>query len=173
MTHELLIATTWDGNPLPPAEQASLRLTMEPEYLRIEVDAPFVGDPAPEGPPGPTDGLWSFEVVELFVVAEGERYTEIELSPHGHHWVLRLEGIRTAVEKGVPIDWAPEVSGGRFRGVARIVRHHLPAQPRWCNAFRIAGVAEARQFHACTPVPGEAPNFHRLHQFGRWPFAEG
>ena len=110
-------------------------------------------------------------MVELFVVAPEERYTEIELSPHGHHWVLRLEGIRTNVETGIAIDWRPRIEGGRYRGTAVVAREHLPEGARWCNAFRISGPAGQRRYRALTPVPGEKPDFHRLHQFGPWPFA--
>lgn len=168
--HELTIDKTWDGQPLRAWEQATVRLSLGEEALRIVVDAPFGGDPPPPGPPGATPGLWNHEVVELFVVAEGEQYTEIELSPHGHHWVLRLDGIRNPVESGIAITHEASVVGPRWRAVARVPRAVLPEKPRWCNAFRIAGTGEARRFFAWHPVPGDGPNFHRLEHFGPWPF---
>ncbi|MEN0066030.1 MAG: hypothetical protein AAGA48_28065 [Myxococcota bacterium] len=166
---ELSIDKLWDGTPLPTDECASLRLAWEGDELVIDVDAPFQGDPAPTAPIGPTDRLWEHEVVELFVVGEGETYTEIELSPHGHHWVLRLEGIRQAVDKGITIEFAPTIQGDRWTGRARIAKRHLPADRRTANAFRIAGVGPKRRFFAWAPVPGDGPNFHRLEHFGAWP----
>ncbi len=169
--HLLPIAQTWDGAPVPSEEQARLRVGFEGPALVIEVDAPYVGDPPPPGPPGPTDGLWSYEVVELMVLAPGERYLEVELSPHGHHWVLRLEGIRQAVEKGIAIDYMAQIEGDRWHGRALVDRRHLPEGAQRCNAYRIAGVGEQRRFFAWAPVPGERPDFHRLQHFGRWPFS--
>src|SRR5262245_55837907 len=99
---ELRIASTWDGLPLPAAEQARLRLRLTPRELLLALAAPFHADPRPAGPPGPTPRLWEHEVVELFLAGAGSgsgppRYTEIELSPWGHHLVLRLEGVRNVV----------------------------------------------------------------------------
>lgn len=166
---ELIIDKLWDGSPLPASDHAVLRVAWHDDRLVIEVDAPYHGDPPPSGPPGPTDRLWEHEVVELFVVGDDERYTEIELSPHGHHWVLRLEGIRQAVDRGVAIEFTAQIRGDRWTGRATIDRAALPEVRRTCNAFRIAGVGEARRFFAWAAVPGDGPNFHRLSHFGRWP----
>ncbi|MEM6927535.1 MAG: hypothetical protein AAF602_11440 [Myxococcota bacterium] len=166
---ELAIDRTWDGTPISDAERAVLRLAIEGDDLVIDVDAPFHGDPKPAGPVGPTDRLWEHEVVELFVVGDQETYTEIELSPHGHHWVLRLEGIRQAVEKGVDITFTPRIAGDRWTGRARVALGHLPPVRRTANAFRIAGVGPERRFFAWRAVPGDGPNFHRLEHFGPWP----
>jgi len=164
----LVIDKTWDGSPLPDEEHASLDLAIEGDHLVIDVDAPFNGDPAPAGPLGPTDRLWEHEVVELFVVGEDAHYTEIELSPHGHHWVLRLQGVRQPVERGVDIAFSPTIQGDRWTGRARIALAHLPTVRRTCNAFRIAGVGAERRFFAWAPVPGPGPDFHRLEHFGAW-----
>ncbi len=166
---ELSIDKTWDGTPVPETERAVLRVAYEGEDLLIEVDAPFSGAPPPRGSPGPTDRLWEHEVVELFVVGEGETYTEIELSPHGHHWVLRLEGRRQAVEKGIAIAFTASIDGDRWTGRARIARRHLPPVRLTANAYRIAGEGAGRTFYAWAPVPGAGPDFHRLEHFGAWP----
>ena len=94
---ELTIDQTWDGQPIAKSRHIYLRLMpgpWDPEiwqgtapldakgapataiddleigesglYLRLE--APFHGDPPPDGPPGPTPRLWHHEVVELFIV---------------------------------------------------------------------------------------------------------
>jgi hypothetical protein len=164
----LVVGRTWDGQLLPEAERAQIRLGYEGEELRIEVDAPFEGDAPPPGPPGPTDGLWAFEVVELFVVGEGEQYAEIELSPHGHHLVIQLEGIRQRKAALLPIRYTATVEGGRWKGVAHVPRAYLPPAPRKCNAYRISGAQGARRYHAMVAVPGERPDFHRLERFAPW-----
>lgn len=170
----LVIGRTWDGALLAEAGRTTLRIGFDADRLRIDVDAPFSGDPAPSGPAGATERLWEHEVVELFVVAEAEdgqpvRYTEIELSPHGHHLVLRLVGVRNIVEQCLPIDYATSVGPERWRGTAHVARALLPERPVRCNAYRVAGVGPARRWEAMVAVPGERPDFHRLERFAPWP----
>jgi hypothetical protein len=164
----LVVGRTWDGQLLSEAERAQVRLGYEGDDLRIEVDAPFEGDAPPLGPPGPIDGLWAHEVVELFVVGPDEQYTEIELSPHGHHLVIQLEGVRQRKAALLPIRYEASVEGNRWKGVALVPKVYLPASPRKCNAYRISGAQGARRYHAMVPVPGERPDFHRLERFAPW-----
>ncbi|MDA8018825.1 MAG: hypothetical protein MPN21_15395 [Thermoanaerobaculia bacterium] len=103
----LRIQTTWDGRPAAASEIVDLRVenSADSSALLVFVDAPFHDDPQPPGPPGPTPALWNYEVVELFIAETCDdpssvRYLEVELSPHGHHLVLRLEGVRQVVEEG-------------------------------------------------------------------------
>jgi hypothetical protein len=163
----LLLAPPWAGRPLPARARARVRVRLDGDALCIEVDAPFAGDPPPAGPPGPTDRLWEHEVVELFVVA-GQRYTEIELGPHGHHLVLQLDGVRRPVASGLPLQLTARVQGERWTATARLDRALLPAGADRCNAYRIHGVGEQRRYHAHAPVPGEGPDFHRLQHFAPW-----
>jgi len=41
----------------------------------------------------------------------------------------------------------------------------IPSSPRTPNAFAIHGIGDERRFLAWVPVPGSAPDFHRLHHF--------
>jgi len=167
---EVCVERTWDG--LAADVQVRMRLDLGAEVLRIDVDAPFHDDPPPEGPPGSTDRLWEHEVVELFLVdrtGRSPRYTEIELGPHGHYLVLRLDGVRAPVEVGAEIGWETRRSGGRWTGEAVVPRVLLPAALTHFNAYAIFGEGEARTYLAATPVPGPAPDFHRLEHFAAWP----
>ena len=165
MSQPLLVAHTWEGQPIPASEQVRLTLAFVGDQLRVTVDAPHHGDPPPAGPPGPTDALWEHEVVELFVLGPGARYTEIELGPHGHHLVLRLEGRRNAVATLLPLAFTAHIDGARWRGDARLPLTLLPAGPLLVNAYAIHGVGAARRYLAMTPVPGPHPDFHRLEAF--------
>lgn len=168
MTDKILeIARTWDGSRLPPGDHAILRLSAASEGLRVAVEAPYYGDPPPPTPPGPTDQLWNYEVVELFILGDGPNrpYLEIELSPHGHHLVLQLEGVRCIVESKLPLDYRAEIRGDRFRGDAVVPRSYLPPAPHRINAYAIHGRGDARRHLAMEPVPGPAPDFHRLESF--------
>lgn len=159
----------WDGAALPVAARAELRLSWEPGALRVDVDAPFAGDPPPPAPPGSTDRLWEHEVVELFVVRPDGSYVELELGPHGHHLLLELAGVRQVVRSGLPVDsWAPTVADGRFRGTARVDRGLLPDRPARACAFRIWGPGADRTYASTVPLPGERPDFHQPDRFPPW-----
>ena len=136
----LRIEQTWDAQPIPEPEAVTLDLArLDNGSLQIDVEAPFHGDPEPPGSPGPTEGLWEYEVVELFIVdasTVGEsdvealpRYTEIELSPHGHHLVLCCEGVREAVERCLPLDFTARIDGDRWSGRALLGARLLPSYP--------------------------------------------
>lgn len=165
----LEIEHTWDGEPAREDERARVALALAGDELRIDVDAPFHGDPKPPGPPGPTPRLWEYEVVELFLLAEPSTYLEIELGPHGHHLVLALEGVRRIVREGMPIAYEVEPAareGSRWRARARVPLSYLPERASRLNAYAIHGTGDARRYLAWRPVPGSAPDFHRLEAFG-------
>ncbi len=164
---KLAIASVWDGSPALASEVVHLELGLG-DALTIDVDAPWHGDPAPSGPAGVRQALWEWEVVELFLVGAGDRYTEIELGPHGHHLGLRLHGVRQPVETGFPIDWQVRREGDRWRGRARVGLDQLPAEILSFNAYAIHGTDD-RRYLAHVPVPGPAPDFHRLECFAPWP----
>lgn len=162
----LRIAQTWDGQPIPDEQVATVRISADGDSaLIVAVDAPFSNDPPPPGAPGPLWGLWDYEVVELFVLGADERYTEIELSPWGHHLVLRLEGRREVVERELPLSYSAEIVGERWTGRARVPRSLLPPGPHRGNAYAIRGVGVGRRYLAWAAVPGPAPDFHRLERF--------
>ena len=146
-----------------------MRLRLTASALRVAVSAPFHDDPPPPGEPGSTEGLWEYEVVELFVAGPADDdavpYTEIELSPWGHHLVLQLHGIRNRVATGLPIAFRTQRRGNLWLGVARIDMALLPQQPWRINAFAIHGVGDDRRYLAATPLPGERPDFHQPARF--------
>lgn len=164
----LRIAQTWDGAEVGPREVTTVELAAIAGGLEVRVEAPFHDDPAPAAPAGPTDRLWEHEVVELFLVAAGSdppEYTEIELGPHGHHLVLRLRGVRHRVAGPLAIEYRARIAGDSWRGRAVIPEAHLPPAPHRINAYAIHGLGDRRRHLAWRPVPGPAPDFHRLECF--------
>lgn len=165
----LLIGRRWAGEPLAAERRAILDLSARGDSLRLSVDAPFHGDPPPAGPPGPTPRLWEHEVVELFVAGDGPaetvEYLEVELSPHGHHLVLRLRGVRRPFAEGLPLDFRATIAGDRWRGDALLPRAWLPPPPHRAAAFAVDGPATARRHLASIPLPGPRPDFHQPHRF--------
>lgn len=150
---------------MPLEAQVSFYLSLQTGGLRVQTDAPFYGDPPPAGAGGPCEGLWDFEVVELFI-AHGETYTELELGPHGHYLLLRLQGVRQMITQQLPLsfyDWKQRA--GRWQGDALIPWVYLPPEPWTFNAYAMHGQGDARQYLALFALTGIAPDFHRLECF--------
>jgi len=176
MTPWMPIALTWDGQPVGDDMVAKVRWEVTAEALRVEVDAPFHDDPLPEAPAGSTDGLWGYEVVELFLLGPDERYLEIELGPAGHYLVLQLDGVRKPTAIGLPLtDYTVSVADGRWSGQAVMPRSYLAEPVQSFNAYRIHGVAGSgtgRHYLAHAAPGGSKPDFHRLDAFVAVPTPE-
>lgn len=166
MEQSWTIERLWNGVPARLDERVQLSFRLESQSLRLQVEAPHHGDPAPAGPPGAFPGLWDYEVVELFLLAEPDRYLEIELGPHGHHWVLELSGRRQVVRDGLPIRYEAQLVDGRWSGRAEVPGDYLPARVVRGNGYGIHGTGARRRYLAYFPVAGPAPDFHRLDCFG-------
>ena len=163
---EIVIDQLWDGQPARADETVTVRLEGGgDDFLLLHIDAPFHGDPAPEAPAGPTWALWEHEVVELFVLGLNERYLEVEVGPHGHHLVLRLVGVRNATERLLPLAVDARIDGDRWTATAWIPRGYLPTGASHLNATAVHGVGEARRYLSWAPLPGDAPDFHRIEAF--------
>lgn len=161
---EWLVDRTWDGHAAETGEIVLVRARLGTLGLRVRVEAPYHGDLPPAGPPGPTEGLWEHEVVELFIVGRGGDYLEIELGPHGHHLALRLRAPRQVTARGLPVDYTAAIRGRRWSGEALVAPVLLPAAPERANAFAIHGAAP-RRYLAAAPTGGERPDFHRIETF--------
>jgi hypothetical protein len=163
----LRIAHDFRGQALPAEQHAELRLSRRGDALQIELDAPYFGDPAPAAAIGACDRLWEYEVCELFIADAGERYLEVELSPHGHHLVLELDGVRRVVRSGLPISYRVALLSDRprYHGLALVPLAYLPARASRANAYAIHGVGAERVYCAHRPPGGHVPDFHRLESF--------
>ncbi len=161
------IRGTWDGGELEGHERAVFEVCVDRAAgrLALVVEASYHGDPAPKAPPGPLDGLWEYEVVELFLLGSEQRYLEIELGPHGHHLGLRLEGRRRVVERDIGIELRTRRLGRHWRGEASLDLEWLPPGLHAANAYAMHGRGPDRRFLAAHPVPGPEPDFHRLECF--------
>jgi hypothetical protein len=160
------IDKAWDGRPIPDDEIAVVDLSFGPDAVRIVVTAPFHDDPPPPVPAGPSDGLWNYQVVEVFLLGSNG-YIEIELGPHGHYLVLDLGAPRVVRRKLMPIEYA--VTGrnaNTWTSEAVVPNALLPAGLDRFNAYRVHGTGKSRRHFAAFPVPGDRPDFHRLECFG-------
>ena len=162
----LPIRATWDGVPVGSDEHVDVFLEQLQGELELRVEAPSHGDPPPLEAPGPTWALWEHEAVELFLLGPDEQYLEVEIGPHGHYLVLRLNGRRQPVATRLPmrVTWAP-VRPGYWSANAVIPEAYLPPRPWRANAYAMWGQGTARRYLAWAPVPGATPDFHRLEHF--------
>ena len=163
----------WNGDAAEPDEWVVVDFTRHDQCLRLQVDAPYYGDAPPTLEPGPLDGLWEHEVVELFLLAEPDRYLEIELGPHGHYWVLKLAGRRQVQQARLPIRYQAEIKGHRWQARGEIPWAYLPEGVCRGNAYAIHGEGTQRRYLAYYPVPSPVPDFHRLEHFGPLDSDEG
>ena len=160
------ISATWNCVSIPRHQWVSVDMTLTEQGLDIDLESPFYGDPRPPGPAGPTDELWMFEVVEIFVSGEADRYLEVELSPHGHYLVLLLNGRRNIEKRLLPLDYGAAIAGSRWRGHAFVPASYLPCGALRGNVYAIHGAGDRRTYLARYPLGGDSPDFHRLEDFG-------
>lgn len=168
----------WWGNAVVPAPELALVVDPHCLWLLAQHRQPAHADPA--ATTGAFhEGLWRFDVAELFIAAaQGPRYLEFNLSPHGAWWgaafssprqrdagflppavlthtALDAEGWRAAL--GIPLDV-----------LDREVAFHDGAR---ANATMILGSPAQRFFSMADLGPGE-PDFHRPDRFERIAFRE-
>jgi len=203
---EYNLTRTWDSQI--PVERPTITITITPtptqekqrtgdgegdKGLLITVDAPFFNDPKlpPDvgNVPGRVDGLWDYEVVEVFLLGEEDKYLEIELGPKGHYLVYSLHGVRNVTQPDLILEsysattypspggvGSCEEKSWRWRGEAFIPFHYLPQNLTKFNAYAIYKSNQERTYMALFPVPPgkfTQPDFHRLESFQpidlRWP----
>jgi hypothetical protein len=164
---ELDVHQTWDGIRAGADESARLVLSPVEGGIQCSIEARFHGDPPPDSPLGSCWELWEHEVVELFLVGEGDPvpYTEIEVGPHGHYLVLKLLGERNVMERELPLAVTWERSLDRWSATLLIPFDYLPQGELLVNAYAIHGEGEARRYLVCTPLGGTQPDFHRIGYF--------
>ena len=161
----LKIDRTWDGRIIPDNEVATITLSLQGSDLRIQVDAPLFHDPRPPGPAGTTDRLWEYEVVELFIAGARGRYTEIEMSPWGHHLVLQFDGVRQQTAIHLPLRYTAQRGPSRWQAEALLSLDLLPVAPHKVNAVAIRGQGEDRTFLSAVALPGPEADFHQPDRF--------
>lgn len=159
---------SWDGAPVGPEELVTLFIIPADDGgLILKFIAPLHGDPPPPGPPGPTDGLWEHEVVELFIAGAGDPvpYTEVEVGPHGHSLTLTLRGVRQVQERLVPLPVTVKRNITTWEADFSLPPALLPPPPRRFLVCAVHGPPGARRYLCVPPLPGPKPDFH---QPDRW-----
>ncbi|ASQ91589.1 hypothetical protein CHL67_02865 [Prosthecochloris sp. GSB1] len=163
--YRLDVGRNWDGGAALPDERARIAFWLDDGEIAVHVEAPFHDDPAPSGPAGEKEGLWSHEVVELFLLGKNGRYLEIELGPHGHHLILSLHGIRQTSGRLAPAHCTTRIDGLRWRGFMKLKPDTALLPFTHVNGYAMHGEGKSRRYLAASPVPGEHPDFHQPARF--------
>jgi len=152
--------------------------------LIITIDAPFYNDPVvPENVSTelPVDGLWDYEVVEVFFLGENDEYLEIEVAPSAHYLMLYLAGVRNATNQTLPLPYPvltvqyPREDPNRWAGQILVPKEYFPCGVSKFNAYAIHKSDPNRNYMSLFPVPTGAypePDFHRLEYFEAIQFPE-
>lgn len=166
------------GAPTPSALGGDVTLDAS-DRLTLDWNLTLPATPrVPGDMPGYLDGLWGYDVIELFVTASPPRarprYVELEAGPGGHWLALAFDGVR---KRSAELhDLAPRISqrvvGTRWTGRlecdgAVIARHAGPPPWRGLACLVAGGARGTERVHLTSaPLPGDAPDFH---QPEHWP----
>lgn len=161
----LTINRLWDGTKAESNEWAEVAFTQTASGIAVEVNAQYHGDPIPAHPPGSTDELWNYEVVELFVANECGEYLEMEIGPHGHYLALLFSGMRKLARRDIVLSCQTTIHGSMWKATAHVDQSCLPLNISRANAYAIHGEEGSRRFLAAFPLPGTRPDFHQPHFF--------
>jgi hypothetical protein len=160
------IEQKWNGRPSTKRERVIVTVQDDGDFLKVVVDAPFHGDPPPEGPPGSTPGLWNHEVVEVFIAGDNGHYLELEFGPYGHYLALSFSGVREQSGGPHELHYRTVVLKHAWIGTARVPRTLLPPGPHRLNATSIHGhPVQRRRFLSWQVLPGEVADFHQPQHF--------
>ncbi len=153
----------WDGDVCADDRLwAGVELSQNKEGIMVRVTAPVLHEQSvPDFPMGSrVEGLWNFDVVELFFVGPGHQYLELELGAGGHFLILGFDSIRrrsNAYETFQPIVRFEKTADKQWVSEMTIPWKMVPENLRALNAFAIM----AGQFLAYGALPGIEPDFHQ------------
>lgn len=172
------ITRRWDGAPLRSGLRARVELSAAADALHVRASLASPYPPrAPDVPAGTrVDGLWTFDVVELFAVAADGRYLELELGGGGHWLALAFDTPRrrSAAQPSGELPVELERSATEWSCRCALPRRWLPEPLVGANAFASAG-GELAAHRPVGPLPGDIADFHRPEAFPalRVPLWEG
>ncbi|MBI5794453.1 hypothetical protein HZA87_05260 [Candidatus Uhrbacteria bacterium] len=153
----------WSGASCPDDRLwADVELSQTKDGLRVHVKAPMLLEQnVPEAPMGTRiEGLWNFDVVELFLVGPGHQYLELELGAGGHFLILGFDSVRrrsNSYDTFQPVVRFEKTAQKQWVSELAIPWKMIPENLRALNAFAIM----AGHFLAFGALPGTEPDFHQ------------
>lgn len=165
-TVSLVVDALWNAQTcLNRLIRAKVDLSTSGDGLRVSVAMPRrVNEQIPNSPIGSrVEGLWNYDVVELFLRGQGDHYLEMELGAGGHYLALEFNGVRQRIndfaDRIIPVQY--QKYADQWTSEIVIPWNMIPDSVYSLNAYVIA----SGEFLAYAPVPGLEPNFHQLEAF--------
>ena len=153
----------WDGSPCGDERlHVEVWITKKESGLNVRVHATILDDQKVPNAPVDSrfDGLWDYDVVELFFVGTDGKYTEVEIGAGGHFLVLAFDDVRVRANDFAGREFDHRHGGatpGTWQTQMTIPWDVLPATITKMNAFAIMGGTHL----ALSAVPGTQPDFHQ------------
>lgn len=158
----LKIDRFWNGEPCGDSSAcAQVWLSHSEAGITLKVEAAVYAEQMiPVGPTDkPFEGLWDYDVVELFLVAENGHYLEVELGAGGHWLVLGFDGVRHRSNSypDLQTERHYETDGKVWTSSIVIPWAIVPQPVTNLNAYAIC----QGEFLAYNPVPGVVADYHQ------------
>lgn len=170
---QFFITHQWGGTSLAEKDVVSIVVAEDALQYTICFSAAIGGSiHAPETPAGFTDGLWEYDVFEVFVLNADGTYLEIEVGPKNHwlaYWFASYRK-RDAQRTFDPatFTYRATVEGMRWNGLFSFPKLWVKdglAVTRW-NFYQIRKIAEGiYEYLAWQSLPEVAPDYHRTECF--------
>lgn len=163
---KLPVSRYWSGEPCGDASYcAQVWLSHSEAGVKIQVEAAVLEEQLiPEGSTDkPFDGLWDYDVVELFLVGENGHYLEVELGAGGHWLVLSFDAVRHRSNSHLDLEAVRtfEKDATTWKSSIVIPWELIPQPVKSLNAYAIC----QGSFLAYNPVPGVIADYHQPETF--------
>ncbi len=112
-------------------------------------------------------GLWEHDVFEVFISKDGESYLEVQISPLGQNFVLKIKKPRKVFESPASFSGKTEtISTKPWHCLISIPFSDIPGSSKSLtgNCFCVVGEAK-REFYALNINSEKDPDFHRPELF--------
>ena len=169
-----MVNLDWHGQPV--AVPAAFTLAMDRTHLWFVAAREKRASISPDaGPREFTEGLWRYDVAELFIKdRHSDRYLEFNLAPNGAWWSAEFIGPRVrACSENIPIVGIKTYSkvsvDGGWKVAASIPLSFLESDFSFGQGSRVNVTfivdSPEQKFLSIAALPGVKPDFHQPHYF--------
>ncbi|KAL6739935.1 hypothetical protein Aduo_013332 [Ancylostoma duodenale] len=167
----LMINTTWNSLQVEHPTTITLQWKESEKAINVKLEKYLYNNPpAPNHTAGAVPKLYDYEVVEILIANDKNKYVEVELGPHQQWLCLLLDGQRKSFNEGefLQLSVWNRIDDNKWIGEADIPLAYLPANASRINAYEIHNEGDTRVYEAMNPTPHgkySGPDFHRLQYF--------
>lgn len=145
----------WYGKEIAQPIESKLSFDRRSIELGFRRHAPAVLHPKAQ-PGNFVEGLWEYDVIELFLATSANSYLEINLAPNGSWWAMQFVGHRRPAIRQPKVELlahSHSLQCGRFECLARFCIPELEVVPRVGNLCGIVTneIATKNQTRATGP----------------------